>query len=128
MTLPGWLRDRIGTPTYRGVTHHRCRTCKAQILEGLDEDVCAFRATVDPDPLTPLGEALALIADRRTYELRRHSRGWALWHRDRWQITGRVAGSKYLVVADHQCHTAKLPTIPTPPRVKKAKANDEPTF
>jgi len=128
VTIPGWLKDRIGAPVYRGVTTHRCRTCQAQILEGLDEDVCAFRAVVDPDPLTPMGEALALLAGRRSYEIRRHSGGWALWHRDRWQIRGRVAGPKYLVVADHQCDTPKLPTIPTPPRVKKAKANDEPNF
>lgn len=128
MTLPTWLKDRLGAPIRRGVKAGRCPHCHAQILTGMDEEVCAFRATTDPAPLTPLGEALALLDARRTYELRNHNSSLALWRRDHWQIAGR-SSSLHLVVADHKCGAAPLPSqfIPSQPS-RKAVSNDEIPF
>lgn len=102
-----------------------CRHCRAPVLTGLDEDLCAFHATTDPNPLTALGEALALLAGRRTYELRRRGENrLGLYRRDRWQIQGRQAGDQHFVVADHQCDTPPLPTIPQPAIPAREKDTD----
>lgn len=63
------LKELVVRSTRRGVHADRCRTCKAPVLVGLDEDRCAFRAIVDWTPLDPTGEFLALLAGRRTYTL-----------------------------------------------------------
>lgn len=102
----------------RRALEDKCRQCRGQILTGLDEDDCAFRAAVDPTPLTALGEALALLARRRTYELRDRR----LFRRDRWQIAGRQAGTQYLVLADHSCNSSPLPSIPLPAPEKRKEA------
>ena len=46
-----------------------CRGCGAKVLDGLDADVCALVATVDPTPLTAIGEVLAVLDGRRTFTL-----------------------------------------------------------
>lgn len=47
--------------------HHSCGLI---VLHGLDADLAAGVATCDPHWLTPLGEALALLANRDTYDYR----------------------------------------------------------
>ena len=129
MTLPAWLKDRIGAPTRRNAAARRCRTCKAATLTGLDEDLCAFQATVDPTPLTPLGEALALLGGRHTYELRRSVTGVALWRRTRRRISADIASEQCLVVADHECYSPPLPYVVVPASKKrKAISDDLPPF
>lgn len=128
--IPTWLRDRLGGPTRRGVTVRRCRACRASILEGWDGDQLAVRATVDPDPVTALGEALALLAGRSSYELRSYTAGMALHQRDRWQITGRNA-DQHFVLVDHECDAVPLPhrivSIPVQPK-GKVRSDDKPPF
>lgn len=112
MTLPNWLKERIGTPTRgRGTKPTKCIVCKADVLAGFDNDTCAQAAITDPNPLSPLGEALALIDKRRTYELSRHGAGLALYHRDHWQISGRHPSDTIIVLTDHKCGTPPLPGI-----------------
>lgn len=103
----------------RNTTSRRCRQCKAAVLVGLDGDLCAFPTTADPTPLSPLGEALALLAGRATLHLRATPDGGRyLDRRDRWQIQGEPAGTAnrlfpFDVVAAHVCHSPPLPSIPT---------------
>lgn len=112
MSLPKWLRDRIGEPIRgRGCKAVKCIKCQADVLAGFDEDHCASIVIADPTPLSPLGEALALIENRRSYELCRHGAGLALWIRDHWQIAGRPASAETIIVTDHKCHAAKLPSV-----------------
>jgi hypothetical protein len=68
MSLPRWLQTpyRTGTRATRLIL---CPRCGAPILAGLDADWCALTAHVDPTPITPAGEAVALLAGRRTYDL-----------------------------------------------------------
>lgn len=75
-----------------------CVRCDEPVLRGLDADIAAFPARTDIYPLSLHGEVQALMAGRRTYELRLGE----LDHRDRWMITGRPASS-ITVVADHVC-------------------------
>lgn len=72
---------------------------------------------VDPAPLSNLGEALALLQGRTTYDHRR--RGQQIEERDDFTVKGSPAetpgwyraGSD--VVAEHRCGTTPLPTIPS---------------
>lgn len=70
-----WLLDHLiagGHLTETGLGRAaRIRTCScgAPTLSGLDADICALEAHADPDPLTPLGEALAHVEGRRTWAL-----------------------------------------------------------
>lgn len=112
---------------------HRCRKCRQPVLVGLDGDLCAWIATVDRTPLSPLGEALALLAGRATYHLRQNGRRLYLDRRDRWQIAGNPAGESerlwpFDVVADHVCNSPPLPSIdsclPDKPKPRKDSDND----
>lgn len=121
MTMPDWLArhledtgklgpDRIG----RAAKAHRCKDCGQLILTGLDDDMCAIVANADPIPLAPLGEALALIAGRRTYALHATAGRLELVRRYDKQITGAPAGTRpYDVLAQHTCDAVNLPSLPS---------------
>jgi hypothetical protein len=100
--IPTWLASRLGAPTRRGVTAERCQDCKATVLTGWDDDIAATRVSVDPTPLTPMGEAIALLGGRNSYSLRSRKSGLALWRRDHWQIAGERS-LRIDVVATHKC-------------------------
>lgn len=114
--IPNWLAkhledagklgpDRIG----RAARAHRCKACGQLILTGLDNDMCASIANADPTPVSPLGEALALIGGRRTYTLHQTTDRLELQIRDRWQIAGSPAGTRYDVLPEHTCEAIDLP-------------------
>lgn len=116
MTLPNWLKERIGTPTRgRGAKPARCIVCRADVLAGMNEDTSAFATITDPIPLSPLGEALALLDGRRTYRLARHNQGLALWVRTHWDIQGHPASDENITLTDHKCGAPPLPTITIKP-------------
>ncbi len=118
--MPDWLvrhlqnigamgNDRVG----RKVHTRQCRHCRYPILVGLDNDRCALPAYADPLPLSPLGEAVALLSGRSTYALRMGLGFCELQRRDRWQIEGTPAGTRLDVLASHVCGGGSLPTAPT---------------
>jgi hypothetical protein len=112
MSLPAWLRDRLGSSTRgRGCRAAKCIVCKADVLVGFDEDVCARAVVADPHPLSELGEALALIEGRRSYRLAKRGEGMALWYRNRWMIQGEGASDTVWVLTDHKCHSATFPGV-----------------
>ena len=113
------LKQAIGRSTARGVAATKCRDCRAETLTGIDDDVCAFLARVDSAALSAVGEMLALLGGRETFELRARGAGLALWHRSARDIASRPAGStqryqpNFDVVAEHRCGSAALPIIPS---------------
>lgn len=116
-TLPPWWHQ---LPTTRPTTARRpagttsCPTCHEPLLVGLDNDICAAPARTDPTPLTPLGEALAHLAGRPTYRLRRNGRHLELDHRTHLEITHQPADHPHHdVLPAHACGTPPLPTTPT---------------
>lgn len=123
MSLPDWLRRHleqtqdIGPDAItRRVRGRACRTCGRFVLTGLDSDPpMAGPARVDPTPLSPLGEALALIAGLPTYELLWTGFRLELEHRSAQSIAGHPAGSRsgVDVVAEHQCGSVALPSLPS---------------
>jgi hypothetical protein len=112
MSLPKWLRESLGTPVRgRGAAAAKCIVCKADVIAGFDEDLCARAVVVDPHPLSELGEALALIEGRRSYRLAVRGEGMALWVRNQWQIAGEGASDTVWVFTDHKCHTVPFPGV-----------------
>lgn len=122
MPLPDWLRRHLEATqdigpeaVTRRVRGRTCKRCGQAILTGLDADAAAGNAYVDPLPLSPLGEALAQIAGLATYELLWTGVRLELEYRDAWSIEGHPAGSRagVDVVAEHQCGSANLPSLPS---------------
>lgn len=102
--------DRVG----RSVRATACRTCCGQTLTGLDNDRCAVVAHADPEPVSPLGEALALLAGRKTYALHPSANGYELVLRYDKQIAAAPPGTRgYDVLAEHACNSTALPNLPS---------------
>lgn len=97
--IPAWLARRHGD-TFRNAGLHPCPRCRRPILSGLDDDNAARTAHADPTPLTQIGETIALLAGRSTYDLTTASGKKQLWRRDQWSIAGK---RKFPVLAEHRC-------------------------
>lgn len=92
----------------RRVTARACLRCGAPVLAGLDGDVMAFEARVDPEPLNGLGEALAVLEGRGTWALHREQSRYVLDTRDSHEIAAHPATSQPRedVLREHRCSTA----------------------
>lgn len=123
MTLPPWLQRHLqntGAWNTDGISRtaraHPCKHCHRLTLTGLDADRAAAPAHIDPTPLTPLGETLALAGNLHTYTLH-----WTGEHleidgpRDATNITHHPAGTdpRTDVVAQHTCTPTHLPSKPS---------------
>lgn len=96
---------RIGVDgTGRQAQLRRCPTCRAAVVVGLDAARCALRVVCDPARLDQVGEAVAVLSGRRTYELW----GRELERRNAFKIR---AGMRKPVIAQHSCG---ITTIPDP--------------
>lgn len=99
--------------TLRRAQTRECATCHALILTGLDDDIAAVAVRVDPNPLTPLGEALAHIDGLRTYSLQHEAGRLILNYRDHWRIAAWPAGTRGDVMAEHTCQPHRYPSQPS---------------
>jgi hypothetical protein len=111
MTLTTWmarvLADRDGAPIGARYAAPRLHHCGAWTLIGLDDDVLAFTARVDPIPLTPAGELACVLAGRPTYDLTRRGTRRVLDARDDHALRARppaAPGARYDVLPAHRCH------------------------
>lgn len=139
--IPPWLLRQLEaaghidptTGATRAARMSLCPKCRQGVMRGIDADWCGMARDCDPTPLTPLDEAVALLARRNTFSL--HWIGkYVLHRRDRWQIQGEPARSKpgMDVLIEHQCglatgipHTYQPFTV-GPPTEKEL--TDEPPF
>lgn len=122
--IPAWLErllDAQGKLNRDGISRKAragfCRSCGQVVMRGLDADVAGLPVACDPTPLDRLGEALALLGHRETFELRWTGRTYELDHRDASKIAARPAGTARHVdvLAAHSCDSAPLPTDPRGP-------------
>lgn len=74
--IPNWLEqhlERTGRLNRdgiaRGIRTRRCGTCGQQLVTGLDADVAGLPVKCDPHPIDQLGEALATLTGRQTYDV-----------------------------------------------------------
>lgn len=109
--IPAWLARRYGD-AFRNAGLHPCPRCKKPILSGLDDDNAARTAHADPTPINPVGEAIALLSGRATFDLTSTNGKKQLWRRDQWHIGRRRT---HPVLPEHRCgqpldaHTEHLP-------------------
>ena len=87
--------------TTKPTTRH-CKTCRRVVLAALADDgpgVSGMRVTLDPRPVTPLGELIALSAGLATWA---HIGGAITW-RCTIRIRTSPPGTKYDVHHSHVC-------------------------
>lgn len=136
--IPTWLKAQLedrGLWNGDGINRRakvRRHTCGAHVVAGLDDPRCAIPVIADTVPLSALGEALALVAGRSTYALRRGAGAAEIDHRSQAHIKGSPAGTAgYDVVAEHRCldHSLDPFAIDTsyPPAPAK-ETHDEPPY
>lgn len=124
-----WDTDGVG----RAARARRCRTCRSYVLAGLDADRCALPVAVDPDPLSRLGEAAALIAGRTTYSLRFRSGRLELDDRSQYEIRGDAGreAPRRDVLAGHVCGQPSIgaaPALGTTSRLGVTESDNQPTL
>lgn len=100
-------------------------------MRGLDAERCAGDVSVDPHPLSALGELQALLDGVKTYEL--HWRGrYEIDYRDDFSIAGRTPGSLHNVdvVAAHRCDRTQVHTLTSAITLvhKETRHGDVPPF
>lgn len=133
---PAWMRaytTRTGAPPHLGTGKarpHRCPTCRRWTLQGLDSNLCALLATVDPNPLTPQTEAAAILTHRPTYTLHGAPGRYELYHRT--PTTARhltpAHPDTHIVLAAHTC-TGPLTTHTLPiTRPRTTTSSDHPPY
>lgn len=130
--IPTWLQahlEKTGAANTDGVRRAiratTCRDCGAGILTGLDADRAALPVVVDVDPVTELGEVLALAAGRVSYNLRIGNGACELDRRDRHTIS---APRRYRVVVSHECGNSPTHIEEMAPRKNTAADNGEIPF
>ncbi|MFC3980191.1 hypothetical protein [Streptosporangium jomthongense] len=121
--IPAWLLARSGGQLRTaGIT--QCPRCFAPVLRGLDAEKCALPVRADIGPIDEMGEAIALLQGRATYDLVGNAQKKELEHRYEWHIRNP---RRYPVLAAHKCGSP-LPAIPAraPEILTEAESNDAP--
>lgn len=95
-----WLQARRAEWA-RAANLKPCPLCRATVLAGLDGDAAALPIRCDPTPLTQMGEAVALLQGRTTYDLLPAKTGRELHERTTHFIN---KPRRYLVFAAHKCN------------------------
>lgn len=126
-----WLKQRQ-TEYARAAQIRACKKCGATILTGLDADIAALKVEIDPTPITPLGEAVALLQGRSTYQLHTARGARQIHHRNDWNITAPRTRPVYPA---HRCghplddHLDTTWTTPPPqPPAPTTPQEDTPPF
>lgn len=121
--IPAWLLASQGG-ILRAASIAVCQKCGAPILAGLDADKCALYVRADITPIDEIGEALALMQGRRTFDLVGNWQRKELEYRHSWNIK---APRRYPVLAEHRCHAPLPPAIAKVPSMN-SELPDEPPF
>jgi hypothetical protein len=82
---PQWLRDRQAEYA-RAAQMRLCKKCGSPVLVGLDADIAALKVEIDPTPINAVGEAVALLAGRGTYELHAARGARQIHCREEWNV------------------------------------------
>lgn len=78
--MDDWLKTQLENKTggFRAARWGRCPTCNELTLHGMDADLTAGMATVDPTPLSPQQEHACMITGRETYSLKERGTSYEL--------------------------------------------------
>lgn len=97
--IPAWLAATLPI-TGRPAKLRTCPHCQAPTLSGLDAEKAGTRAVCDPTPINTLGEAVALMGGRPTFDLVTNGGRKELNYRSAENIGGV---RRYPVVPAHVC-------------------------
>lgn len=100
--IPAWLQRTLGD-VHRAAGLRTCPRCNSPILTGLDADMCALTARTDLLSVNAMGETLALLTGRRTFDLITVGGRKELHRRDECHIK---AERTYPVLPEHKCGAA----------------------
>jgi hypothetical protein len=118
--VPAWLARRQGD-AHRAAALRLCPACQTPTLVGLDADIAAFAARADVLPIDELGETVALLSGRPTYDLVTNGGRKELARREEWNIGG---DRRYPVLAAHKCGVAlDAHAVPVKQTRRKAISN-----
>jgi hypothetical protein len=132
---PAWLREHLERTgvTVGGVgtnlTARVCPRCKAKVVVALTPERIAHRFTLDPVPVSPLGELQAVLSGRATVDtVRRGPRKVEINHRRPWHIATKPPGTlRGVVLAEHRCGAPPLAAAPPSP-ADRLPPNSPPPF
>lgn len=100
-----------------------CTKCNSPVLRGLDYDPAGIMVDADPTPLNQLGETIALLTGRTTYDLAYSNSRRILEYRDQHRIGGK---RRYPVLPEHRCGAPLTDYQETPPKpAPTTKTNDD---
>lgn len=122
--IPTRLEATIGD-VWRSARLRTCPHCRAPILAGLDAPTAALPVRADPTPLTLLGETVALLNRRSTYDLLDAGGRKELNWRDAFAIEG---ARRYPVLAEHACGVSLAAFAETIPVRLRYSIPDVPPF
>jgi hypothetical protein len=89
-----------------------CSRCGRSTITGADVDL-GLDVVCDARPLTPMGEALALVSGCGTFALRLFGGSFELSRRDHFRIRGSPAGTKGVdILVRHDCHSVLTADLP----------------
>lgn len=88
--------------TTRRATTQPCPHCHQPTITGLDADRCAITARCNPNPLTPLQEAHALLNKQQTWTLTTRAGRPQLDPRHQWNRPSKPANT-HTVLTEHKC-------------------------
>lgn len=90
---------------------NRCRRCQSAIWSCLSASVAAFTVHLDPEPLSPLGEAMARFAGLGVWQLYNHYGSFSIQQRTASLI--KASDGTEVILKDHICdHTNIRITLP----------------
>ena len=125
-----WLKQLLEQKTggFRAARWGRCPTCNELTLHGMDADLTAGMATVDPTPLSPLQELACFITERETYSLKDRGNSYELNDRRGAYLYGPRPPNHHnkTIVPEHQCGARFPGFIPRP--ATKETTNAHPPF
>ncbi|MFC5744797.1 hypothetical protein [Actinomadura rugatobispora] len=124
MTIPTWLLRTRGD-VFRTAALRTCPHCHHPILTGLDDDTAARSVRADPTPITPLGETLALLAGRATFDLQAVYGRREMWRRDQWHIQ---SARRWPVLPEHRCGQPLNDHMEKSPQRRRYVCPTEPPF
>lgn len=121
--MPAWLVRALEEKTggFRAARWIRCPHCHQLILEGLDDDICAFTVRADPTPITLEQEQLCATIGRPTYTVTTGTR--LELDRRTWRHLG-YPSPLAPIVPEHRCG-ARFQTFLKPPAHNTAGANND---
>ena len=136
--LPEWVKRDLearglmdpNTGATRRARARTCDACRRPVMSGIDEDFGGQASYADPTPVSGIGEAMARIAGRATFELAHLGDRYELTRRTGPRIRGRPAGTPRIdILVGHKCgDVTRFESAPE--RIKPAAViqSDQPPF